>query len=433
MKRIALVATLVLLICGLATPAGAITQSQLRSKALAISDMPSGWSVDNSTSGGISNAGGCFKTLQSLKHPTKGITRVEVAYTQRQVPALQETLIAGKGASSRYNKYVSVLNSCKSVSLTESNGTTITGSVGAMSFPTVGNASAAFAVNLTSQGINIGVDIVLFRVDKVLGDIVYEDIGSPDTSTLEGFVTKAVNKIAGNAKNSSGTAPSSSKSNSSGTGGTPKLPQTFAGNAVPALHSEPSGQLSVAFVGTPYSLGSGDGTMVPVEVFNGTDQSVAQVDVSGAASSGSAVVGSGDSQDVEPAVLAPGEVAFGMVFYTQDLPAGVTFTLTATGSNETSNVVNIKVVQANYSGTGGIAGSGVVGSVMNPSSTNVNAPVQTDLYCFSPTGTLQSVNGGFMAGNGGLPPGASGSYSIDIEGPAPCTSDFLVGSSGYTF
>lgn len=149
--------------------------------------------------------------------------------------------------------------------------------------------------------------------------------------------------------------------------------------------------------------------------------------------SGITVVGSGDSQDVEPGVLAPDEMAFGMVFYSQDLPAGATFNLTATGSNDVPDVINVKVVQANYSGSGGIAGPGVVGTITNTSSANVTAPVETDLYCFDSTGALQTVNSGFMSGNGGLAPGASDSYSIDIEGPAGCTSDFLVGSSGYNF
>jgi len=66
---------------------------------------------------------------------------------------------------------------------------------------------------------------------------------------------------------------------------------------------------------------SGDGTIVPVEVWNGTSQTVSGVDISGPAMSGSTVVGSGDSQDVEPGVLAPSEVAFGMVFYSQDCRA----------------------------------------------------------------------------------------------------------------
>ena len=57
-----------------------------------------------------------------------------------------------------------------------------------MSFPKVGDSSAAFAINLTTQGVAFGIDLIMFRVGEILGDVVYEDLGSPDPSTVEGFV-----------------------------------------------------------------------------------------------------------------------------------------------------------------------------------------------------------------------------------------------------
>jgi len=217
----------------------------------------------------------------------------------------------------------------------------------------------------------------------------------------------------------------------------PSVPPTFAGTAHPTFTSGTPGSLEVIDVGSPNVIGSGDGTEVPVEVWNGTLQSVSGVDISGPAMSGSTVVGSGDSQDVEPGVLDPGEVAFGMVFYTQDLPSGVTFTLTATGSTDTASYQNARVVQANYSASGGLAGGpDVVGTVTNPGIVSITYPVPTDLYCFSSTGVLLSVGESFVDGNAGLAPGASGSYAVDVPtdssgSPLPCPT-FLVGSSGTT-
>jgi hypothetical protein len=191
------------------------------------------------------------------------------------------------------------------------------------------------------------------------------------------------------------------------------------------------GALDVIFVGTPYSLSSSSGTIVPVEVLNATRSVASGIDIAGPAMSGANVIGSGDSQNVQPAIVQPGEVAFGMVFFSQQIPVGSSFSFSATSSSELSLYANAKVVQANYSATGGTIGPGIVGTVTNSGTAAITYPIEADLYCFSSTGVLQSTWGGFVSGMADLTPGATGSYSIDIEGPSPCTS-FLVGSGGHT-
>lgn len=47
------------------------------------------------------------------------------------------------------------------------------------------------------KGINAGADFVLFKVGSVAGVIEYADIGQPDPSQLQAFVTEAVNKVEG--------------------------------------------------------------------------------------------------------------------------------------------------------------------------------------------------------------------------------------------
>jgi hypothetical protein len=164
---------------------------------------------------------------------------------------------------------------------------------------------------------------------------------------------------------------------------------------------------------------------------------MSDLDISGPAMSGSTVIGSGDSQDVEPGVLAPGQVAFGMVFFSQNLPGSATFHLTPSAQTGTPDSINAKVDQANYSPTGGDFGAAVVGTVTNDSSGTIQTPIPTDLFCFSSAGFLLGVSEDFVAGNASLVPGATGSYSIDLPTDAagnqmPCPT-FLVGSSGYDF
>ena len=178
-------------------PAGALTQAQIKAMALSLSDMPTGWSVNNSSASTSNLGSGCLQKLQALGKPSKGIARAVVHYEDQNSPTLSETLESGKGSSARYKKYLGILKGCKSISITEG-GTNLTGTVGAMSFPTVGDSSSAFAITLGADGITETLDIVLFRVGQVDGDLGYADY-SPDAATAQAFATEAVNKIEGKA------------------------------------------------------------------------------------------------------------------------------------------------------------------------------------------------------------------------------------------
>jgi hypothetical protein len=197
MRRIVSVVSLVLAFGLLAQviPAGAVTTAQVKSKTLSLSNMPTGWSVDHSTSGGLSNTGGCISALQSLKRPAKSTVRAHVQYEDQSLPAVQETLEAGKGAVARYDKFLKTLNACTSVSFTFS-GQSIKGTVGAMSFPTVGDSSRGYAMNFTFEGESFGLDTVFFRVGQYDGDLEYID-HSPEADTVRAFVQEAVAKIEG--------------------------------------------------------------------------------------------------------------------------------------------------------------------------------------------------------------------------------------------
>jgi len=173
------------------------TQSALSAKTLAVGDMPSGWSVDDAGGGGVSGATGCFKALQqaAAKPRSKELARASVSYQQQDIPALSETLISGSGADARYARYLGIMAGCKQVSL-QASGITITGNVSALSLPAVGDSSHAFAIALSAKGITVGIDLVLFRVGSIDGQLTYLDF-SPDPSTFQAFATEAVNKIEG--------------------------------------------------------------------------------------------------------------------------------------------------------------------------------------------------------------------------------------------
>jgi hypothetical protein len=186
------------LFVGTAPTAGAtLTKSQLQSKAISLSNLPTGWTGDRSSSGGATSKVACF---DGLKSHFPGESKMDVSYTHGGQPAFQQTIESGpsRTLNSRYQAFKKTLSNCKHISFT-SGGQQFSGSIGALSFPRVAKASSAFGITLTTQGVTVGVDIVLFEQCDVLGDVVYGDLNQPDRSQVQATVKVAVNKIEGKA------------------------------------------------------------------------------------------------------------------------------------------------------------------------------------------------------------------------------------------
>jgi hypothetical protein len=174
---------------GMMTSASASTP-KLSSELLSVGQMPIGWSVDNSSSGsGI----GC---LANILEP-KGIRQTSHASVyfagSGNRPVIEEALATLTNATTAYKKIVATLNGCKNISGTKG-GVRATGSVGQMSFPHHGNASAAFSVSLVTQGTTIGEDFLVVRKGNVVMGIIEADL-QVDVSQFQGFVVKALAKV----------------------------------------------------------------------------------------------------------------------------------------------------------------------------------------------------------------------------------------------
>jgi hypothetical protein len=189
-KRTIGVAVAVALSMGMLTGASASTP-KLSSELLSIGQMPTGWSVDNSSSGsGI----GCL----TYNLEPKGIRQTSHASVffagSGNIPVIEETLATFTNATTAYKKIVATLNGCKHISGTKG-GVKATGTVGQMSFPHYGNASAAFSVSLVTQGTTIGEDVLIVRKGNVVMEIVEADLPPVDVSQFQGFVVKALAKL----------------------------------------------------------------------------------------------------------------------------------------------------------------------------------------------------------------------------------------------
>ena len=189
MKRTIGVAAAVALSMGMMTSASASTP-KLLSELLSISQMPTGWSVDNTSSG---SGPGC---LANIVQP-KGIKQTSNATVFfagiGNIPVIEETLATFTNATTAYKKIVATLNGCKHIVVT-SGARKGTWAVGQMSFPHYGNASAAFAVSFVTPGPTISEDFFIVRKGNVVMGMIEADL-QVDVSQFQGFVVKALAKL----------------------------------------------------------------------------------------------------------------------------------------------------------------------------------------------------------------------------------------------
>jgi hypothetical protein len=189
MKRTIGVAVAVALSMGMMTSASASTP-KLSSELLSVGQMPTGWSIDNSSSG---SGPGC---LANILEP-KGIKQTSHATVffagSGNIPVIEEALATFTNATTAYKKIVATLNGCKHIIVTTGRRKG-TYTVGQMSFPHYGNASSAFSVSIVAQGTTVGEDFLIVRKGNVVMGMIEADL-QVDVSQFQGFVVKALAKV----------------------------------------------------------------------------------------------------------------------------------------------------------------------------------------------------------------------------------------------
>jgi hypothetical protein len=175
---------------------GAITRHpSAKSKLLTISEMPAGWRIDNSSS----NAGGIggTKCLAGLNKANKTPGQAEVSFDDGAgVPSVGEILGSGKKLVRAFSEIAVHLKECKTLTLKE-NGANVSGTIGALSFPTMGAKSWAFQITFNIKGVTAGFDLIVFAAGSYVGALIYGDIGTPEISQVEAFANLALAKVKG--------------------------------------------------------------------------------------------------------------------------------------------------------------------------------------------------------------------------------------------
>lgn len=186
--------------------------------------------------------------------------------------------------------------------------------------------------------------------------------------------------------------------------------------------------MSIIAIGVLGTAGNG---ALPVVVRNMTNQTLDSVKLKGTArDSSGALVGSGEDQGVDPGVLAPGEIAWGYVYFSADPPQDSTFDVTATAESYESGgtffgSAPLKITELNTTR------DAIVGIATNDGTAKVSGPISVKVLCLAQDGSVLSEESGF-AGLDDVEPGATTSFTINFYGDPVC-GQFLITASGYSF
>lgn len=200
----------------------------------------------------------------------------------------------------------------------------------------------------------------------------------------------------------------------------------LAGTAQPTIPAGTEGKVDVVASG-PIVPSSG-GISVPIVLRNMTADAITGVDVSAAATDASGtILGSGQSQGLNPTNVPSGGVALGYVYFAPntEIPADakLEFTVASQPVKGTPYFQDLKVEQAN------LAGQNISGKATNVSQETLNGPYSVSVTCFDEGGNLLSTLGSFASPDADIAPGQSVTFQVALY-DRPCPS-FLLGVSGY--
>jgi hypothetical protein len=175
-----------------------------------------------------------------------------------------------------------------------------------------------------------------------------------------------------------------------------------------------------------------DGAM-PVVVQNNNDHVVYEISVSGTArDAAGTLIGTGESQGVEPVELAPGGLGIGYVYFGLDtLPPDAQVEMTARGETSRQPLGRVGLTIQELNLVPGDYSQQFVGTVKNETAEEVTGPISVLVACFDEGGQpIDTVNG--FTNEDSLAPDTVGSFTLTLSDIDVCPR-FLAGSSGFNW
>ena len=196
MKRAAGVFTALFVALSLASgtlsSASTISRAKLSSELISIDQMPKGTRLAISSH---ANGAGCLKNLLAPKG-VKQTRLVEIAFSGSfPLPVLDEKLATYSNATQAYKRIVATIKRCPRFAGPSASGHEVIGTIGPMSFAHYGNASSAYAMKFTEEGVKFQCEYVIARKGGVVMSILEANAAAVNTSQFKGFVVMALKKI----------------------------------------------------------------------------------------------------------------------------------------------------------------------------------------------------------------------------------------------
>lgn len=182
-----------------------VTEAQLQAALMAQGDMPAGWNVEPPEPDEDDSTGGeeC-KEFERLEKALDDAPNAEVSFTKADLgPFFSEAIGAAPSeseAATLLQEYGSVLSSCPSFTITDDDGTKSQARITSLTFPSIGDGTAAFRMTMSFEGGTYTLDTVIVRVRRYLVLFVGTSIktrvggGSISIGDFERLVGKAVAK-----------------------------------------------------------------------------------------------------------------------------------------------------------------------------------------------------------------------------------------------
>lgn len=175
------------------------TIPDVKAELLTLSDLPAGWSVNNSNSDSSSSAPKCVQNARNTTGYDKAKAEADFQDGSNGLPALDEEIVYQPGhAQQTMAQFAQVMAGCGKIQFSIS-GHTLTGTVGQMSFPSLGQQTEPYQINLSTTvsglDITVGLDLIAIRQGDEIAVIYYGDLGTPDINQVQEFAQKAISKI----------------------------------------------------------------------------------------------------------------------------------------------------------------------------------------------------------------------------------------------
>jgi pimeloyl-ACP methyl ester carboxylesterase len=159
-------------------------------------DLPHGWSKVTTSKNNVTTHLNC---LGALGHPPRGWRHQVATFKNgKGLPLVSEGLATGPKPAAFFRGVREEFSGCRSATLTI-NGKTDRAKISRFPFSSHATGAVASSWQLVATGLQLGLDVVLFRVHGVIGSVSYADAGGADALNAEAFANAAISKAGGGA------------------------------------------------------------------------------------------------------------------------------------------------------------------------------------------------------------------------------------------